>query len=108
MTLKNLIESDIRNVFFKDDTEFNVLVAVGTSSRNARMIYATLQSNTIDNNSGNAAPLQQFSHTFGCAFEDVEDLNLHAGSTLYIKNTSYRIVSMTIEMGVLTAILQKG
>lgn len=103
-----MIEEDISNVFCKDDTEFCETLYIGTNSTNKTKAFGSLQTNTINNNAGNTAPLQRFSHSLNCPYADVYHLNIKAGMTIYINDKAFRVVSVTIEMGMLIAILQNS
>lgn len=108
MTLKDLIQSDIDNVFFKDETEFSEYYTVFTNTSNAVKIIASLQANDVQNNSGNGQALVQFSHTFICPTTPLAPLRLRPGASVYINGSAYRINSLHDEMGVTTMLIQKG
>ena len=108
MTLKDMISNDIKNVFFKDDTEYSDRILISTNKENEKYIFASLQANEVQNNSGNSAPLIQYTHSLNAAFEDVYIYHITAGKTIYINNETYKVVSYTLEMGVIIAQLKKG
>ena len=54
MSLKELIASDIKTIFLKDDLEFADALTIGTSSNDTVQTFGSLQSNLVDNNAGNA------------------------------------------------------
>lgn len=108
MSLKDLIAADINNVFFKDASEFCDELKIGFSSSNFAYYYGSLQSNNVQNNSGNSGPLVQFSHTLYVPSANFEGVNFHAGMAIYIDDVVYKIVDYRLEMGGLEAHLRRG
>ena len=108
MTLKELIAHDIDNVFFKDADGFNDDLAIGTNTQNAVHVFGSLQVNEVQNNSGNGAPLAQYSHTLLCPVAPLASVPIRANGSIYIDGVAYRVVSFHDEMGVYTMLLQKG
>lgn len=108
MTLKDLIASDIKNVFCKNDDEFCDKLKVGFSSENYGYYYGSLQSNEVQNNSGNNSPLVQFSHTLHIEAAPFAGVNFHAGMAIYVEDRAYKIVDSREEMGMLEMHLKRG
>lgn len=109
MGLKDCIKRDIERVFLNtNDFCDNLVLQVGTSKIN---IIGSLQSNAIQNNSGNASPLQDISYTLYIKYPLVVDLEralLSSGTRLTIDDKSFTVVSVSDEMGLATIILQGG
>lgn len=110
MSLKNLIERDINNVFLNtNDFCDNLTIQIGTSKFN---VIGSLQSNIVDNTSGsNTSPLQDISYTLYIKYpltEDLERTILSSGTRLTINNKPFSVVSVSDEMGLATIILQGG
>lgn len=108
MALKDLIASDIKNVFCKNDKEFCDKLKVGFSSENYGYYFGSLQSNDVQNNSGNNAALVQFNHTLYIESAPFVGVNFHAGMALYIDDKVYKIVDFREEMGMLEIHLRRG
>jgi hypothetical protein len=108
MSLKELIASDIKTIFLKDDLEFADALTIGTSSNDTIQTFGSLQSNLIENNAGNANALQMFSWILYVSTEDIESFHFRVGQTMYINNTAYKIQTISDEMGVSTIGLKKG
>lgn len=107
MSLKSIIQSDINNVFFKNDEEYSDYMKIGTNSANAVSVLGSLQVNTIDNNSGNNAALQAFSHTLHIPYPIGGVIKVNAGQILYIDDIAYRVNDISIEYGVATILLNR-
>lgn len=109
MSLKNLIARDISNVFLNtNDFCDNLTIQIGTKKFNA---IGSLQSNSVENNSGNSSPLQDISWTLYIKYPMADDLEmtlLSSGTRLTINNVSYSVVSVSDEMGLATIQLQRG
>lgn len=108
MNLKELIAHDINNLFFKDASGFSDSLTIGTNSQNAVHVFGSLQVNEVQNNSGNGAPLANYSHTLLCPVAPLANVPIRANGSLYIDGVAYRIISFHNEMGVYTMLLQKG
>lgn len=107
MNLKDLIVRDIDNVFMNtNDFCDNLTIQVGTTKFN---VIGSLQSNLVQNNSGNSSPLQENAYTLYIKYPLTEDLErsiLSSGARLTINNKSFSVVSVSDEMGLATIILQ--
>ena len=110
MTLKEMIASDIGNVFLASSDEFAEFHDIGTNSSNRKYrVIASLQSNTIDNgNFDGKAPLQMVSHTCIVAYPIGGELRLKADQILYIDDEAYKVIDVLDEMGMATILLKKG
>lgn len=107
MDLKARIARDTYRVFLKK-TEFADELLIGTNSDNAVTVVASLQANEVDNNSGQGAYLQQFSHTLYIEYPIDGKLQLNAGQVIFINNVAYKVIDLTDEMGVATIHIQRG
>lgn len=105
MRLKAMIEHDITHTFFKDEFEYAETYKIGSDSSNAVETLASLQVNTVDNNSGNNAALQAFSHTLYVPYP-IGTLEFNAGQVIYINDNGYRINDINVEYGVATMLLK--
>ena len=103
MSLKNCIARDIEKVFLNtNDFCDNITIQIGTKRFN---IIGSLQSNTVQNNSGSGQPLQENSWTLYIKYpmtDDLETTLLSSGTRLTIDNKSYSVVSVSDEMGLST------
>lgn len=110
MTLKDMIASDIGNVFLASSDEFAEFHDIGTNSSNRKFhVLASLQSNTIDNGAFDGkAPLQMVSHTCIVAYPIGGELRLKADQILYIDDEAYKVIDVLDEMGMATILLKKG
>ena len=110
MTLKDMIASDIGNVFLASSDEFAESHKIGTNSKsNAYTVLASLQSNTIDNgNFDGKSPLQMVSHTCIVGYPIGGKLRVNADQILYIDDEAYKVIDVLDEMGVATILLKKG
>ena len=110
MTLKEMIASDIGNVFLASSDEFAEMRDIGTNSSNRKYhVLASLQSNTIDNgNFDGKAPLQMVSHTCIVAYPIGGELRLKVDQILYIDDEAYKVIDVLDEMGMATILLKKG
>jgi hypothetical protein len=107
MNLKERISSDTYRVFLRD-TDFAEAMTIGTNSKNAVEVVASLQANEVDLTSGGTASLQAFSYALYCEYPIGGELELNAGQILYINNISYRVIDFNNEMGVATVHLKRG
>lgn len=103
MGLKDCIARDIERVFLRT-TDFcdNISIQVGTQKF---AVIGSLQSNLVQNNSGNSAPLQENAWTLYIKYPLVEDLNstlLSSGTRITINDKSFTVVSVSDEMGLAT------
>ena len=109
MSLKNLIARDIDAVFLNtNDFCDNICIQVGNRKFN---VVGSLQSNSVENNSGNGQPLQSDAWTLYIKYPMVDDLEmtlLSSGTRLTIDNKSFTVVSVSDEMGLATILLQSG
>ena len=110
MTLKEMIASDIGNVFLASSDEFAESHKIGTNSKsNAYTVIASLQSNVINNgNFDGKAPLQMVSHTLVVAYPIGGKLRVNADQILYIDDEAYKVIDVLDEMGMATILLKKG
>ena len=107
MSLKDLIARDISSVFLNtNDFCDNLTIQIGTKKFN---VIGSLQSNSVENNSGNGEPLQDISYTLYIKYPMADALEmtlLSSGTRLTIDNKSYSVVSVSDEMGLATVQLQ--
>ena len=110
MTLKEMIASDIGNVFLASSEEFAEFHDIGTNSSNRKYhVLASLQSNTINNgNFDGKAPLHMVSHTCIVAYPIGGELRLKVDQILYIDDEAYKVIDVLDEMGMATILLKKG
>ena len=106
MSLKDCIARDIVSVFMNtNDFCDNLTIQIGTRKFN---VIGSLQSNLIENNSGNTSPLQDASYTLYIKYplqEDIEQAILSSGTRITIDNKSFTVVSVSNEMGIATITL---
>ena len=107
MSLKSIIQNDITSIFLADAEEFADALKIGISSTNFVETFGSLQSNLVDNSTGNA-PLQAFSWMLLVSTQAIAPLNLRTGQTIYINNSPYKITTMSDEMGISNIGLKKG
>lgn len=103
MSLKDCISRDISRVFLRT-TDFcdNICIQIGTQKF---AVIGSLQSNLVQNNSGNSSPLQENAWTLYIKYPLVEDLNstlLSSGTRITINDKSFTVVSVSDEMGLAT------
>ena len=109
MGLKECIARDIERVFLNvDDFCDNLSIQIGATKFN---IIGSLQSNLVQNNSGNAQPLQENAWTLYVKYplddspsiegNDAKTL-LCAGTRLTIDGKSFTVVSVSDELGLAT------
>lgn len=107
MSLKDCIARDINRVFLNTgDFCDNLTIQIGTKKFN---VIGSLQSNSVENNSGNGQPLQSDAWTLYIKYPMVDDLEmtlLSSGTRLTIDNKSFTVVSVSDEMGLATIQLQ--
>lgn len=107
MGLKDCIARDINMVFLNtNDFCDNLTIHIGTKKLN---VIGSLQSNSVENNSGNGTPLQDISYTLYIKYPMADDLErtlLSSGARIMIDNKSFTVVSVSDEMGLATLILQ--
>ena len=110
MTLKDMIASDIGNVFLASSEEFAESHDIGTNSSNRKYrVIASLQSNVINNgNFDGKAPLQLASHTLLVAYPIGGELRLKVDQPLYIDDEAFKVIDVLDEMGMATILLKKG
>lgn len=106
MSLKDLISRDINTIFLNtQDFCDNITIQVGTKKFN---VVGSLQSNTVQNNSGNSQPLQSIGYTLYIKYPLADNLDqslLSSGTRITIDNKSYSISSVSNEMGLATILL---
>ena len=109
MSLKDCIARDINAVFLNtNDFCDNLTIQIGTKKFN---VIGSLQSNSVENNSGNSSPLQDISYTLYIKYpltNDLEQTILSSGTLITIDHKSYSVVSASDEMGLATIILSGG
>ena len=107
MSLKDCIARDINTVFLNtNDFCDNLTIQIGTKKFN---VIGSLQSNSVENNSGNGQPLQSDAWTLYIKYPMADDLEmtlLSSGTRLTIDNKSFTVVSVSDEMGLATIQLQ--
>jgi hypothetical protein len=107
MSLKDCIARDIDRVFLNtNDYCDNLVIQIGTKKFN---VIGSLQSNSVENNSGNGQPLQSDAWTLYIKYPMADDLEmtiLSSGTRLTIDRKSYSVVSVSDEMGLATIQLQ--
>ena len=106
MGLKDCISRDIERVFLNvNDFCDNLNIQIGATKFN---IVGSLQSNLVQNNSGNAQPLQENAWTLYAKYpiEDNAKTLLCAGTRLTIDGKSFTVVSVSDELGIATITLQ--
>ena len=102
MSLKECIARDIERVFLNvNDFCDNLIIQIGATKFN---IIGSLQSNLVQNNSGNSQPLQENAWTLYVKYpiEDNAKTLLCAGTRLTIDDKSFTVVSVSNEMGLST------
>ena len=109
MSLKDCIARDIDRVFLNtNDYCDNLTIQIGTKKFN---VIGSLQSNSVENNSGNGQPLQDISYTLYIKYPMADDLEmtlLSSGTRITIDHKSFTVVSVSDEMGLATIILSGG
>ena len=106
MSLKDCIARDI-NTIFLNTSDFcdNITLQVGTKKFN---VVGSLQSNTVQNNSGSSSPLQSIGYTLYIKYplsDNLDSTLLSSGTRITIDNKSYSISSVSNEMGIATIFL---
>lgn len=103
MSLKDCIARDINAVFLNtNDFCDNLTIQIGTKKFN---IIGSLQSNSVENNSGNGQPLQKNAWTLYIRYPLADGLDsslLSSGARITVDNKSYTVVSVSDEMGLAT------
>ena len=102
MGLKDCIARDIERVFLNvDDFCDNLIIQIGATKLN---IVGSLQSNLVQNNSGNSQPLQENAWTLYVKYplDDNAKTLLCAGTRITIDGKSFTVVSVSNEMGMAT------
>lgn len=103
MSLKDCIARDIETIFMNtNDFCDNLTIQVGTTKFN---VIGSLQSNLVQNNSGNGNVLQENAYTLYIKYPLTEDLErsiLSSGTRLTIDNKSFSVVSVSDELGLAT------
>lgn len=108
MSLKSCIARDIEHVFLNtNDFCDNLVLQVGT----IRLpIIGSLQSNIVQNNSGNAQPLQKASDILYIKYpievtgHEISKL-LSAGTRITVDDKPFTVTSISNEMGLATVLL---
>lgn len=103
MSLKDCIARDINMVFLNtNDFCDNLTIQIGTKKFN---VIGSLQSNSVQNNSGNGQPLQENAWTLYIKYPLENDLDraiMSSGTRLTIGNKSFTVVGASDEMGLAT------
>lgn len=103
MGLKECIARDIEKVFLNtNDYCDNLTIQIGTKRFD---VIGSLQSNSVQNNSGNGQPLQENTWVLYVKYPMIEDLEctlLSSGTRITIDHKSYSVVSVSDEMGLAT------
>ena len=103
MSLKDCIARDINRVFLNTgDFCDNITIQVGNRKFN---VVGSLQSNTVQNNSGSTAPLQSIGYTLYIKYPLADNLDstlLSSGARITIDNKPFSISSVSNEMGIAT------
>ena len=103
MSLKDLIARDINTIFLNTgDFCDNICIQIGTKKF---CVVGSLQSNTVQNNSGNSNPLQSIGYTLYIKYPLADNLDstlLSSGARITIDNKSYSISSVSNAMGIAT------
>lgn len=102
MGLKDCIARDIERVFLNvNDFCDNLIIQIGATKFN---IIGSLQSNLVQNNSGNAQPLQENAWTLYAKYpiDDNAKVLLCAGTRLTIDDKPFTVVSVSDELGLCT------
>ena len=102
MGLKDCIARDIERVFLNvNDFCDNLIIQIGATKLN---IVGSLQSNLVQNNSGNSQPLQENAWTLYVKYplDDNAKTLLCAGTRITIDGKSFTVVSVSNEMGMAT------
>ena len=103
MSLKDCIARDINAVFLNtNDFCDNLVIQIGTLRFN---VVGSLQSNSVENNSGNGQPLQKDAWTLYIKYPLADGLEasvLSSGTRITVDNKSYTVVSVSDEMGLAT------
>lgn len=102
MGLKDCIARDIERVFLNvNDFCDNLIIQIGATKFN---IVGSLQSNLVQNNSGNSQPLQENAWTLYVKYplDDSAKTLLCAGTRITIDGKSFTVVSVSDEMGMAT------
>lgn len=106
MSLKDCIARDINRVFLNtSDFCDNICIQVGNRKFH---VVGSLQSNTVQNNSGNSQPLQAIGYTLYIKYplsDSLDSTLLSSGARITIDNKSYSISSVSNEMGLATILL---
>lgn len=100
MGLKDCIQRDIDRVFMNtEDFCDNLTIQCGTTRL---LVIGSLQSNSIQNNSGNGQPLQEISYTLYVKYPlDISKM-LSAGARITINDKAFSVVSVSDELGLAT------
>ena len=102
MSLKDCIARDIERVFLNvNDFCDNLIMQIGATKFN---IIGSLQSNLVQNNSGNSQPLQENAWTLYAKYplDGNARTLLCAGTRLTIDGKSFTVASVSDEMGLCT------
>lgn len=107
MSLKDCIQRDIFNVYMKVDEYCDALtIQIGTTKFD---VIGSLQSNSVQNTSGNGQPLQDTAWTLYLPYPLVTSQGnliarslLSSGTRITIDGKPYSVISVSDEMGVAT------
>lgn len=100
MSLKDAIALDNQRIFM-NISEFaeQLSVQIGTTTLS---IVGSMQSNAVENNSGNTAPLQSMSWTLYTPYPLAEQLRVVTGARMSVNGTVYTVDGISDEMGLCT------
>jgi hypothetical protein len=108
-TLKEMIASDLKTVFFANANEFDDEIEISFNDKQKYTVFASKQANTVDNaNFGNASPLQGFSHTLYCEYPIGGEMEVEPGQVIYLDKEPFTVVDINEEMGAATIFIKAG
>lgn len=103
MSLKDCIKRDIEKIFLNtNDFCDNITIQIRTKKF---CVVGSLQSNAVQNTSGNGQPLQEDTWTLFIKYPLVDSLDsslLSSGTRITIDNRSFTVVSVSDEVGLAT------
>lgn len=107
MSLKACIARDIERVFLNtNDYCDNLTIQLGERKF---PVVGSLQSNSVENNSGNGQPLQSNAWTLYIKYplsDSLECSLLSSGTRITVDNKSFTVVSVSDELGLATIQLE--
>ena len=103
MSLKDCIKRDIERVFLNsNDFCDNICIQVGAKKF---CVVGSLQSNAVQNNSGNGNPLQEDAWTLFIKYPLIDSIDhsiMSSGTRITLDNKSFTVVSVSDELGLAT------